>query len=192
MSIKEAETLLKLDEFDSADEALEQQLFDLHQQLISKPIIPQLIQARKVKLKKLIEICHVLSIKTNQEFNSFKINDLDSINLIQSFNVYQKNNSLILSQLSSDLTIHTLDSAIDSLLLNLKNWSLLWPKLELSFDEKILLSNELDSMSFYQVLKELKSINILSFINLKKEILPSNLIYEIKRLNLISNYFSQD
>ncbi len=192
MSIKEAETLLKLDEFDSADEALEQQLFDLHQQLISKPIIPQLIQARKVKLKKLIEICHVLSIKTNQEFNIFKINELDSINLIQSFNVYQKNNSLILSQLSSDLTIHTLDSAIDSLLLNLKNWSSLWPKLELSFDEKILLSNELDSMSFYQVLKELKSINILSFINLKKEILPSNLIYEIKRLNLISNYFSQD
>ena len=192
MSIKEAETLLKLDEFDSADEALEQQLFDLHQQLISKPIIPQLIQARKVKLKKLIEICHVLSIKTNQEFNIFKINELYSINLIQSFNVYQKNNSLILSQLSSDLTIHTLDSAIDSLLLNLKNWSSLWPKLELSFDEKILLSNELDSMSFYQVLKELKSINILSFINLKKEILPSNLIYEIKRLNLISNYFSQD
>jgi hypothetical protein len=192
VSIKEAETLLKLDEFDSADEALEQQLFDLHQQLISKPIIPQLIQARKVKLKKLIEICHVLSIKTNQEFNIFKINELDSINLIQSFNVYQKNNSLILSQLSSDLTIHTLDSAIDSLLLNLKNWSSLWPKLELSFDEKILLSNELDSMSFYQVLKELKSINILSFINLKKEILPSNLIYEIKRLNLISNYFSQD
>ena len=172
MSIKEAETLLKLDEFDSADEALEQQLFDLHKQLISKPIIPQLIQARKVKLKKLIEICHVLSIKTNKEFNSFKINDLDSINLIQSFNVYQKNNSLILSQLSSDLTIHTLDSAIDSLLLNLKNWSLLWPKLELSFDEKILLSNELDSMSFYQVLKELKSINILSFNSLKKEILP--------------------
>ena len=192
MSIKEAETLLKLDEFDSADEALEQQLFELHQQLIAKAFIPQLLQARKVKLKQLVEICRALSIETNINFKLFKINELDSFNLIKSFNDYQKNNSLILSQLSSDLTIRTLDSAIDSLLLNLKNWSLLWPKLELSLDEKILLSKELDSMSFYQVLKELKSINILSFINLKKEILPSNLIYEIKRLNLISNYFSQD
>ncbi len=192
MSIKEAETLLKLDEFDSADEALEQQLFELHQQLIAKAFIPQLLQARKVKLKQLVEICRALSIETNINFKLFKINELDSFNLIKSFNDYQKNNSLILSQLSSDLTIRTLDSAIDSLLLNLKNWSLLWPKLELSLDEKILLSKELDSMSFYQVLKELKSINILSFNSLKKEILPSNLIYEIKRLNLISNYFSQD
>ena len=121
MSIKEAETLLRLDEFDSAEEALEQQLFDLHQQLISKPIIPQLIQARKVKLQQLIEICQVLSIETNQKFNSFKINELDSINLIQSFNDYQKNKSLILSQLAHDLTIHTLDAALDALLLNLKN-----------------------------------------------------------------------
>jgi len=192
VSIKEAETLLKLDEFDSDEEALEQQLFDLHQQLISKAFIPQLLFARKVKLQQLKEICEVLSIELIENSNSFVIKELEAVNLIKSFNDYQKNNSLILSQLSSDLTIHTLDSAIDSLLLNLKNWSLLWPKLELSLDEKILLSKELDSMSFYQVLKELQSINIHSFNNLKKEILPSNLIYEIKRLNLISIYFSQD
>ena len=192
MSIKEAETLLRLDEFDSAEEALEQQLFDLHQQLISKPIIPQLIQARKVKLKQLIEICHVLSIEKNQEFNSFKINELDSINLIQSFNDYQKNKSLILSQLARDLTIQTLDAALDALLLNLKNWSKLWPKLEIKSDEIILLSKELESMEFYQVLKEMSLVNVLNFNDLILTTVPDKLNTEIKRLNLISVYFSQD
>ena len=192
MSIKEAETLLRLDEFDSAEEALEQQLFDLHQQLISKPIIPQLLQARKTKLNQLKEICSVLSIEIEQNFNLFRINELDSINLIQSFNDYQKNKSLILSQLARDLTIQTLDAAIDSLLLNLKNWSNLWPKLEISNDEKILLSKELESMEFYQVLKELKQANVLNFKDLGFNQLPTDLKNEIKRLNLISAYFSQN
>lgn len=192
MSIKEAETLLRLDEFDSAEEALEQQLFDLHQQLISKPIIPQLLQARKVKLQQLIEISRVLSIETNQEFNSFKINELYSINLIQSFNNYQKNKSLILSQLARDLTIQTLDAALDTLLLNLKNWSKLWPTISILEDEKILLSKELESMEFFQVLKELKQANVLNFKDLNFTQIPLNLRHEIKRLNLINAYFSQD
>lgn len=192
MSIKEAETLLRLDEFDSAEEALEQQLFDLHQQLISKPIIPQLLQARKTKLKQLKEICSVLSIEIEQKINSFKINELDSINLIQSFNDYQKNKSLILSQLARDLTIQTLDAAIDAFLLNLKYWSKLWPKLEIKSDEKILLSKELESMEFYQVLKEMSLSNVLNFNDLLLINIPDKLNIEIKRLNLINSYFSQD
>lgn len=192
MSIKEAETLLRLDEFDSAEEALEQQLFDLHHQLISKPIIPQLLQARKTKLNQLKEICSVLSIETEQNFNLFKINELDSINLIQSFNDYQKNKSLILSQLARDLTIQTLDAAIDALLLNLRYWSKLWPKLEISSDEKILLSKELESMEFYQVLKEMSLVNVLNFNDLLLTNIPDKLNIEIKRLNLINSYFSQD
>ncbi len=192
MSIKEAETLLRLDEFDSAEEALEQQLFDLHQQLISKPIIPQLLQARKTKLKQLKEICSVLSIEIEQNFNSFKINELDSVNLIQSFNDYQKNKSLILSQLTRDLTIQTLDAALDALLLNLKNWSKLWPIITILKDEKILLSKELESMEFFQVLKELKQANVLNFKDLDFNQLPTDLKDEIKRLNLISAYFSQN
>ena len=192
MSIKEAETLLRLHEFESAEEALEQQLFDLHQQLISKPIIPQISLARKVKLKQLVEICHILSIETNKNFNSFKINELDSINLIQSFNDYQKNKSLILSQINRNLTIQTLDAAIDALLFNLKNWSKLWPNLEIISDEKILLSKELESMEFYQVLKEMSLINVLNFNDLTSTNIPDKLNTEIKRLNLINSYFSQD
>jgi hypothetical protein len=192
VSIKEAETLLRLHEFESAEEALEQQLFDLHQQLISKPIIPQISLARKVKLKQLVEICHILSIETNKNFNSFKINELDSINLIQSFNDYQKNKSLILSQINRNLTIQTLDAAIDALLFNLKNWSKLWPNLEIISDEKILLSKELESMEFYQVLKEMSLINVLNFNDLTSTNIPDKLNTEIKRLNLINSYFSQD
>ena len=142
-------------------------------------------------MKQLVEICHILSIETNQEFNSLKINELDSINLIQSFNDYQKNKSLILSHLARDLTIQTLDAAIDALLFNLKNWSKLWPNLEIISDEKILLSKELESMEFYQVLKEMSLINVLNFNDLTLTNIPDKLNTEIKRLNLINSYFSQ-
>ena len=142
-------------------------------------------------MQQLTEVCHVLSIETNQKFNSFKINELDSVNLIQSFNDYQKNKSLILSQLARDLTIQNLDAALDALLLNLKNWSKLWPTITIFEDEKILLSKELESMEFFQVLKELKQANVLNFKDLDFTQLPMNLD-EIKRLNLINSYFSQD
>ena len=192
VTIQEASIFLQIDEFETKDEALEFQLFELKLQLISKPIIPQLLLARKAKLKQLKEICNVLSIEIKQKFNSFKINKLDSINLIQSFNDYQKNKSLILSQLARDLTIQTLDAAIDDLLLNLKYWSKLWPELDVSSDEKILLSKELESMEFYQVLKEMNSVNVLNFNDLLLTNIPDKLNIEIKRLNLISVYFSQD
>jgi hypothetical protein len=59
VTIQEASIYLQIDEFETKDEALEFQLFELKLQLISKPIIPQLLQARKAKLKQLKEICSV-------------------------------------------------------------------------------------------------------------------------------------
>jgi hypothetical protein len=47
-------------------------------------------------------------------------------------------------------------------------------------------------MEFFQVLKELKQANVLNFKDLDFTQLPMNLIQEIKRLNLISAYFSQN
>jgi hypothetical protein len=85
-----------------------------------------------------------------------------------------------------------MEISINLLLENLKVWSKLWPKTPILEDEKIVLSKELESMEFYQVLKELKQVNVLNFKDLYFAQLPESLNHEIKRLNLISKYFSQD
>ena len=62
----------------------------------------------------------------------------------------------------------------------------------ISSDEKILLSKELESMEFYQVLKEMSLVNVLNFNDLLLTNIPDKLNIEIKRLNLINSFFSQD
>lgn len=192
MTKQEASIFLRVEEFETFEEALEFQLFELKQQLISKPCIPQLLQARLSKLKQLKEACLVLEIEIQSINLELKINILDSSNLIDCFNLYQKNKNLILAQLSSNLTFDLLEMAIHFLLENLKSWSKLWPKIAILEDENILLSKELESMEFYQVLKDLNKSNVIYFSDLNSIQLLPNLSHEIKRLNLISAYFSQD
>lgn len=192
MTKQEASIFLRIEDFESREEALEFQLFELKQQLISKPCIPQLLQARLSKLKQLKEACRVLEFEIESVNLELEINELDSLNLIDCFNSYQKNKNLILARLSYNLTLDLMEVSINLLLENLKEWSNLWPKIAILENEKILLSKELESMGFYQVLKDLKQANVLNFKDLDFAQLPENFKHEIKRLNLIREYFSQD
>ena len=189
---QEASIFLGIEDFESFEEALEFRLFELKQQLISKPCIPQLLQARLSKLKQLKEACRAFEFEIKSTTIELKINELNIYSLIDCFNSFQKNKNIILARLSSNLTIDLMEISINLLLENLKVWSKLWPKIPILEDEKILLSKELESMEFYQVLKELKQVNVINFNDLYFTKLPENLNHEIKRLNLISECFSQD
>ena len=192
MTKQEASIFLGIEDFESCEEALEFQLFDLKQQLISKPCIPQLLKARLTKLKQLKEACRALEFEIESTTIELKINKLEFSSLTDCFNSFLKNKNIILTRLSSNLTIDLMEISINLLIENLKVWSKLWPKITISEDEKIVLSKELESMEFYQVLKELKQVNVLNFKDLDFTQLPESLNHEIKRLNLISEYFSQD
>jgi hypothetical protein len=189
---QEASIFLGIEDFESYEEALEYQLFELKQQLISKPCVPQLLQARLLRLKQLKEACRVIELKNENVNLKLEINELDYSSLIDCFNSYQKNKNLILARLSSNLSINLLEVSINLLIENLKVWSNLWPKTTILEGEKILLSKELESMEFYQALKELKKGNVLNFNDLKNVDLPKNLNHELMRLNLISAHFSKD
>ncbi len=192
MTKQEASIFLGIEDFESYEEALEYQLFELKQQLISKPCVPQLLQARLLRLKQLKEACRVIELKNENVNLKLEINELDYSSLIDCFNSYQKNKNLILARLSSNLSINLLEVSINLLIENLKVWSNLWPKTTILEGEKILLSKELESMEFYQALKELKKGNVLNFNDLKNVDLPKNLNHELMRLNLISAHFSKD
>jgi hypothetical protein len=191
MTHNQALNYLGISEISEAEDAIEQALFLLRQQIISKGNIPQLLIARKNKLKQLKQVSKTLSIEYKSEFNNMEINNLYSFNLIDSFNIYHKNKTLIFQQISSNLNFETLDFSIDNLILNLKMYCQFWPELNLENEENILLSKELDSMNMLALLKELELKGICEFSDLNTNELPETLVYEIKRLNALKKQFEE-
>jgi hypothetical protein len=188
MTKHEALNYLGISDFSEASDALEEALFSLRQQIISKGNLPQLLLVRKKKLKQLEQAALVLEIKKDTKIKNILINSLDSINLINCFNLFQKNKAHILQQISYDLNFENLENCIDNLMLNLKMYASVWPELTCE-KEEVLLSKELDSMEMLIILKELQTKNVLNFSDLKLEILPKSLVLEIKRLNLLKKQF---
>ena len=189
MTKHEALNYLGISDFSEASDALEEALFSLRQQIISKGNLPQLLLVRKKKLKQLEQVALVLEIKKYTNTKNILINSLDLINLINCFNLFQKNKAQILQQISFDLNFENLENCIDNLMLNLKMYASVWPEFTSEKEEEVLLSKELDSMEMLIILKELQTKNVLNFSDLKLEILPKSLVLEIKRLNLLKKQF---
>ena len=189
MTKHEALNYLCISDFSEASDALEEALFSLRQQIISKGNLPQLLLVRKKKLKQLEQVALVLEIKKDTNTKNILINSLDLINLINCFNLFQKNKAQILQQISYDLNFENLENCIDNLMLNLKMYASVWPEFTSEKEEEVLLSKELDSMEMLIILKELQTKNVLNFSDLKLEILPTSLVLEIKRLNLLKKQF---
>lgn len=189
MTKHEALNYLGISDFSEASDALEEALFSLRQQIISKGNLPQLLLVRKKKLKQLEQVALALEIKKHTNTKNLLINSLDLINLINCFNLFQKNKAQILQQISFDLNFENLENCIDNLMLNLKMYASVWPEFTSDKEEEVLLSKELDSMEMLIILKELQTKNVLNFSDLKLEILPTSLVLEIKRLNLLKKQF---
>lgn len=189
MTKHEALNYLGISDFSEASDALEESLFSLRQQIISKGNLPQLLLVRKKKLKQLEQVALVLEIKKHTNTKNILINSLDLINLINCFNLFQKNKAQILQQISFDLNFENLENCIDNLMLNLKMYASVWPEFTSEKEEEVLLSKELDSMEILIILKELQTKNVLNFSDLKLEVLPKSLVLEIKRLNLLKKQF---
>ena len=190
MTKHEALNYLGISDFSEASDALEEALFSLRQQIISKGNLPQLLLVRKKKLKQLEQVALALEIKKHTNTKNLLINSLDIINLINCFNLFQKNKAQILQQISYDLNFENLENCIDNLMLNLNMYASVWPEFTSDKEEEeILLSKELDSMEMLIILKELQTKNVLNFSDLKLEILPKSLVLEIKRLNLLKKQF---
>jgi hypothetical protein len=189
MTKHEALNYLGISDFSEASDALEEALFSLRQQIISKGNLPQLLLVRKKKLKQLEQVALALEIKKHTNTKNLLINSLDIINLINCFNLFQKNKAQILQQISYDLNFENLENCIDNLMLNLKMYASVWPEFTSEKEEEVLLSKELDSMEMLIILKELQTKNVLNFSDLKLEILPKSLVLEIKRLNLLKKQF---
>ena len=185
----EALKFLGIDSILECEEAIENKIFEIKQEIISNCHVPQLILAKQKKLKHLVSICETLIINFKKENEKFEIEPLNSESMLDSFNLYHKNRALILQKIASNSELHVLIFCSDLLLQNLRTWAQKWPKLEIEMKDYVKLSKELESVEMLRLIKELNRNNILFFNDIESNNIPKNFIIEIIRLNQITTFF---
>jgi hypothetical protein len=190
MNINEALKILGVDSISESEEALENKLFEIKQEIIANCHVPQLIVAKQKKLRQLITISEILNFNIQKRETNFEIEELETDSILDSFNLYHKNRALIMREILALESLNVLIFCTDLLLENLKNWAEKWPILQANQMTEIKLSKELESVEMYRLIEELNENKKLFFNDLKTVNLPNPLFIEIQRLNLIATYFA--
>ena len=192
MNTNEALKIIGVDSISESEEALENKIFEIKQEIFANSHVPQLILARQKKLKQLVTICETLNFKLETEIDKFEIELLNSESMIDTFNLYHKNRAQILQKMASNSELNFLISCCDLLVQNLKNWAKKWPKLETDAKNEVKLSKELESVEMLRLIKEVNDYNILNFNDLNSENTPKDLLFEIQRLNELTSFFEKE
>ena len=192
MNTNEALKIIGVDSISESEEALENKIFEIKQEIFANSHVPQLILAKQKKLKQLVTICETLNFKLETEIDKFEIELLNSESMIDTFNLYHKNRAQILQKMASNSELNFLISCCDLLVQNLKNWAKKWPKLETDAKNEVKLSKELESVEMLRLIKEVSSYNILNFNDLNSGNTPKDLMIEIQRLNELTTFFEKE
>jgi hypothetical protein len=191
MTQNEALSFLGIDEISMSKDAIEAALFDLKNQLFSSSHLPQLLDAKRNKLLKLKEVAEVLNLLFSQQLSDIQIQNNDSQAIMESFEIYQKNESIIKQKIILSNDINVLLTCIDSLLENLKTWCYKWSKIKFVQISDVKISIALDNMEMLQCIKELNQKEIIFFDQLNESILQNKLKIEISRLIQLSNFLNK-
>ena len=192
MTQNEALSFLGIDEISMSKDAIEAALFDLKNQLFSSSHLPQLLDAKRNKLLKLKEVAEVLNLLFSQQLSDIQIQNNDSPAIMESFEIYQKNESIIKQKIILSNDINVLLTCIDLLLENLKTWCFKWSKINFEQVSDVKISIALDNMEMLQCIKELNQKEIIFFDQLNESILQNKLKIEISRLIQLSNFLNKN
>jgi hypothetical protein len=187
MNQHEALKFLGVHSISESEEAIENKLFEIKQEITANCHVPQLIVAKQKKLKQISSISEIFNIQIPKEESNFQLEKLETDSMLDSFNLYHKNRSQILQKIFSSNDIHFIIYCSDLLLLNLKIWAEKWPKLDTHSKEEVKLSKELESVEMYRLIKEMNEKGIVFFNELEKTNISESLKIEIGRLNNVFN-----
>lgn len=190
MNQNEALKFLGIASIDECQDAIETRIFEIKQDIIANCHVPQLILAKKKKLKQILLISESLNYEMDEFWDNFEIENCETDSILDSFNDYHKNRALILQKIVSSNNLNFLLYCSDLLQINLKNWCEKWPKLETDQSEEVKLSRELDSVEMFRFINELNQNNVFIFNDLTSTNLHKYLLVEILRMNQLSNYFN--
>lgn len=188
----EALKILGIDLISESEEVIENKIFELKHEIIASCHVPQLILTKQKKLKQIVTICETLNLILEKEIEKFEIERLNSLSIIDSFNLYHRNRAHILREILTSNKLHSLTFYCDLLMENMKMWSQKWPKLDTHYILDMKLSKELESVEMFRVIKNLNDNNIIYFNDINSENIPMNLLTEIHRLNKLSVFFEKE
>lgn len=188
MTQNDALSLLGIIDISNAVNAIEEDIFDLKQEILRFSHVPQLIVSRQKKMNQISSICKTLNVHFDQKFLEFEIDTIDSELILDSFNLYHKNRAQISREILSSNNLDFIIYCSELMLRNLKTWAKKWPKLESTSIEEMKLSKELESVEMYRFIKNLNENNLFNFNELNSVNTPKELIIEIQRLNQIATF----
>ena len=175
MDKKTAEIILDLNQFNSPLEAYEHQLFKLRNFILTNPIIPKVLFAKTKKSKQLEQAAENF-IDIDYSISSYELKELKGEHLYDKFIIYEKNKSLIKSNLSKHLSSKNIQFGIEQLLTNLLMWSEELKDIDTSESRDVPLSKEMDVLTLHESLKMNK---------IKVEPMSQELLAEFKRIKLL-------
>jgi hypothetical protein len=185
----EALKFLGIDSVLDAEEAIENKIFEIKNEIIASCHVPKLILAKQKKLKQLVSICEILHIHLEINFEKFELEHLDSESILETFNYFHKNRAFLLQKITSNSDLNLIVYTCDLLYQNLRNWAYKWPILESDVNVDVKLSKELESVEMLRMIKNLNERNVFNFNDLKSKNTPNDLMIEIQRLNELARYF---
>ena len=177
MDKKTAQIILDLNQFDSPLEAYEHQLFKLRNFILTNPIIPKVLNAKTKKSKQLEQAAENF-IDIDYSISSYELKVLKGEHLYDKFIIYEKNKSLIKSNLSKHLSSKNIQFGIEQLLTNLQMWSKELENIDTSEAKDVPLTKEMDVLILHESLKMNK---------IKVEPMSQELLAEFKRIKLLGS-----
>ena len=175
MDKKTAQIILDLNQFDSPIEAYEHQLFKLRNFILTNPIIPKVLFAKTKKSKKLEQAAENF-IDLDYSISSYELKELNGEHLYDKFIIYEKNKSLIKSNLSKHLSSKNIQFGIEQLMTNLQMWSEVLEDIDTSKAKDVPLTKDMDVLTLHESLK-MNKIN--------EEPMSQELLSEFKRIKLL-------
>ena len=177
MDKKTAEIILDLNQFDSPLEAYEYQLFKLRNFILTNTIIPKVLYAKTKKIEQLEQAAENF-IDIDYSISSYQLNKLRGKHLYDKFIIYEKNKSLIKSNLSKHLSSKNIQFGIEQLMTNLQMWSEELEDIDTSEAKGVPLTKEMDVLTLHESLKMNK---------IKVEPMSQELLAEFKRIKLLGS-----
>lgn len=177
MDKKTAEIILDLNQFDSPLEAYEYQLFKLRNFILTNPIIPKVLYAKTKKSEQLEQAAKNF-IEIDYSSSSYELKELIGEHLYDKFIIYEKNKSLIKSNLSKHLSSRNIQYGIEQLFTNLHMWSEELENIDTSEARDVPLTKEMDVLTLHESLKMNK---------IKVEPMSQELLAEFKRIKLLAS-----
>ncbi len=177
MDKKTAQIILDLNQFDSPLDAYEHQLFKLRNFILTNTIIPKVFYAKTKKSEQLEQAAKNF-IDIDYSLSSYELEELRGEHLYDKFMIYEKNKSLIKSNLSKHLSSRNIQYGIEQLLKNLQMWSKELENIDTSEAKDVPLTKEMDVLILHESLKMNK---------IKVEPMSQELLAEFKRIKLLGS-----